>query len=104
MARPNAHFLRLALSVLVSDGSDLDMYLKMKHTLTDREARTIIAQVFAGLKYLNEQKQKIIHYDLKPGNILFHEGGGQFGKRRDIAISVHAMVAHILFLLPLLSA
>ena len=28
----------------------------------------------SGLKYLNEQKQRIIHYDLKPGNILFHKG------------------------------
>lgn len=25
----------------------------------------------SGLRYLNEQKQKVIHYDLKPGNILF---------------------------------
>ena len=32
------------------------------------------AQVFAGLKYLNEQKNKVIHFDLKPGNILFHNG------------------------------
>ena len=31
-------------------------------------------QVFAGLRYLNEQKRKIIHYDLKPANILFHGG------------------------------
>jgi tousled-like kinase len=28
----------------------------------------------SGLKYLNESKQKIIHYDLKPQNILFHNG------------------------------
>eukprot|EP00960_Hanusia_phi_P044526 756692-Hanusia_phi.AAC.4 len=33
-----------------------------------------LEQVFAGLKYLNEQKQKVIHFDLKPGNILFHKG------------------------------
>lgn len=50
------------------DGNDLDMYLKSKHTLSERESRSIIAQVFAGLKYLNEQKQKVIHYDLKPGS------------------------------------
>ena len=30
--------------------------------------------MFAGLKYLNEQKNKVIHFDLKPGNILFHNG------------------------------
>jgi tousled-like kinase len=48
------------------DGQDLDMYLKTRHTLNEREARAIIMQVFSGLKYLNEQKQRIIHYDLKP--------------------------------------
>lgn len=26
------------------------------------------------MKYLSESKQKIIHYDLKPQNILFHNG------------------------------
>jgi tousled-like kinase len=56
------------------NGTDLDMYLKTHKTLTEREARTIIGQVFSGLRYLNEQKQRIIHYDLKPGNILFHDG------------------------------
>jgi tousled-like kinase len=59
------------------DGHDLDWYLKLKankQQLPDREARCIIMQVFSGLKYLNEQKQRIIHYDLKPANILFHKG------------------------------
>ena len=53
------------------DGSDLDMYLKLKHTLSEKESKSIIMQVFSGLQYLNEQKNRIIHYDLKPGNILF---------------------------------
>ena len=26
------------------------------------------------MKYLHDQKYKIIHYDLKPANILFHYG------------------------------
>ncbi len=59
------------------DGQDLDIYLKTKASkqqLNDRDARYLITQVFSGLKYLNEQKQRIIHYDLKPGNILFHNG------------------------------
>jgi tousled-like kinase len=31
-------------------------------------------QVVSALKYLNEIKPPIIHYDLKPGNILLTEG------------------------------
>ena len=34
----------------------------------------IISQILSGLKYLNESKQKIIHFDLKPQNIIFHNG------------------------------
>jgi len=56
------------------DGGDLDAYLKSQKVLPEREARCIISQIFAGLKYLNEQKQPVIHYDLKPGNILFSNG------------------------------
>jgi tousled-like kinase len=42
--------------------------------LGEREARFVIKQIFAGLKYIGLQRQKIIHYDLKPANILFHQG------------------------------
>ncbi|EKX38683.1 hypothetical protein GUITHDRAFT_76984 [Guillardia theta CCMP2712] len=56
------------------DEGDLEQVLKERKTISEREARSIIMQVFAGLKYLNEQKQKVIHFDLKPGNILFHKG------------------------------
>jgi hypothetical protein len=57
------------------DGGDLDIYLKMRNKLAEREAKAILIQIFSGLKYLNEQKRPIIHYDLKPGNILFSNGG-----------------------------
>ena len=30
--------------------------------------------MFSGLRYLNEQKPAIIHYDLKPANILYSGG------------------------------
>jgi tousled-like kinase len=58
------------------DGSDLDLYLKEKGQLSEREAKCIIMQVFSGLEYLNsgKGKERIIHYDLKPGNILFQQG------------------------------
>lgn len=55
-------------------GSDLDEYLKTQKVLSEREARNIISQVFSGLLYLSQRPKKIIHYDLKPGNILLMEG------------------------------
>ncbi|KAJ3452919.1 tousled-like kinase isoform g [Anaeramoeba flamelloides] len=54
---------------------DLDTLLKTKRTLVERQARSIITQIFEGLEYLNSQRRKIIHYDLKPGNILFDDDG-----------------------------
>ncbi|ODN00343.1 Serine/threonine-protein kinase tousled-like 2 [Orchesella cincta] len=56
------------------DGHDLDFYLKQHKTIPEREARSVIMQVVSALKYLNEIKPPIIHYDLKPGNILLTEG------------------------------
>ena len=52
------------------DGHDLDFHLKQHKTIAEREARSIVMQVTSALKYLNEIKPPIIHYDLKPGNIL----------------------------------
>lgn len=70
------------------DGHDLDFYLKQVNdccscrrcgaltylffftqhkTISEREARSIVMQVSSALKYLNEIKPPIIHYDLKPG-------------------------------------
>jgi len=39
-----------------------------------REAKSIIVQVLHGLRHLHRQREPIIHYDLKPANILLHEG------------------------------
>lgn len=52
-------------------------------TLPEREARAIISQVFAGLAHLNRADgtaieasgPRVIHYDLKPANILFDSLG-----------------------------
>ena len=56
------------------DACDLDSYLKMNRVIPEREAKSVIAQVLSGLLYLNSQPCRIIHYDLKPGNILYTDG------------------------------
>jgi len=33
-----------------------------------------MAQLLSAIAYLGAQPRPIIHYDLKPGNILFHDG------------------------------
>ncbi|GAX76382.1 hypothetical protein CEUSTIGMA_g3828.t1 [Chlamydomonas eustigma] len=53
------------------EGPDLDTVLREHGTLPEKEARAIIAQVFSALVHLNQPRHRIIHYDLKPANILF---------------------------------
>ncbi|UYV68996.1 TLK2 [Cordylochernes scorpioides] len=68
------------------DGHDLDFYLKQHKSIPEREARCIIMQVVHALKYLNEIKPPVIHYDLKPGNILMGSGSGEI-KITDFGLS-----------------
>eukprot|EP00762_Andalucia_godoyi_P004142 ANDGO_06259.mRNA.1 Serine/threonine-protein kinase TOUSLED len=57
------------------DGVDLDTYLKLnKGVLSEREARSIVSQIVTALKFFSDQRPRIIHYDLKPANILVHKG------------------------------
>jgi len=56
------------------DGNDLDFMLKQYKNIPEKETRAIIMQVVSALKYLNERKPPVIHYDLKPGNILLGRG------------------------------
>jgi serine/threonine protein kinase len=45
-------------------------FIFLQHkTIPEREARSIVMQVVSALKYLNEIKPPVIHYDLKPGEI-----------------------------------
>lgn len=62
------------------NGTDLDTLLKEKGLLPERDARAILLQILDGMRYLSApsvdgSRQGIIHYDLKPGNILFDEFG-----------------------------
>ncbi|KAI6237831.1 BMA-TLK-1, isoform e [Aphelenchoides besseyi] len=69
------------------DGNDLDCYLKMHKTIPEKEARVIIMQVVSALKYMNERKNPVIHYDLKPANILLKSGSPGEIKITDFGLS-----------------
>lgn len=51
------------------EGNDLDFYLKQNKLMSEKEARSIVMQIVSALRYLNEIKPPIIHYDLKPGKV-----------------------------------
>ena len=53
-------------------GPDLATYLQRNRVIQEKEARIIITQILEGLEYLNKLPNKIIHYDLKPENIIFN--------------------------------
>ena len=53
-------------------GPDLSTYIKKNKYIPEKEAKIIISQILEGLIYLNNLPNKIIHYDLKPENIIFN--------------------------------
>jgi len=61
-------YIRFCTVLGYCEGNDLDFYLKQNKFLTEKEARSIIVQTVSALKYLNEIKPPVIHYDLKPGH------------------------------------
>ncbi|AES99981.2 tousled-like kinase 2 [Medicago truncatula] len=56
-------------------GKDLDDVLKETPILPENEAKVVLFQIIKALVYMNERTPKVIHYDLKPGNVLFDELG-----------------------------
>eukprot|EP00746_Dinoflagellata_sp_MGD_P000999 gnl/MRDRNA2_/MRDRNA2_101859_c0_seq1.p1 gnl/MRDRNA2_/MRDRNA2_101859_c0~~gnl/MRDRNA2_/MRDRNA2_101859_c0_seq1.p1 ORF type:complete len:686 (-),score=156.81 gnl/MRDRNA2_/MRDRNA2_101859_c0_seq1:33-2090(-) len=58
------------------EGDTLDQYMKKNGGggIQEKDARGIIIQILSGLRYMNTNGNKIIHYDLKPGNLFFHGG------------------------------
>lgn len=56
------------------DGDNLNDYLK-DHEVTQKEALDIIRDVATALIYMHEEK-KMLHLDLKPGNIMRRHGDG----------------------------
>jgi tousled-like kinase len=66
--------LSFGVAMEYSEGVDLDTYLKAHGPMGEKEARGVITQVLSALRHMNTPPHKIIHYDLKPGNILFDKG------------------------------
>lgn len=56
------------------NGVELSVYLRKYQCLEEKEARQIIRQLFSAINYLFSLKERVIHYDLKPSNIMFCDG------------------------------
>ena len=55
-------------------GVELSVYLRKHHCIDEAEARAIIRQLFSVLNYFFGLKEKVIHFDLKPSNIMLCQG------------------------------
>ena len=55
-------------------GPELSVYLRRHKVIEEKEAKLIIKQVLAAVCYMSTLKERIIHFDLKPSNIIFHRG------------------------------
>lgn len=70
------HFLAYRTRFLVldlCDGSDLFRIVRRQAPLSEPTARAILGQIASGLNYAHQQR--VIHRDLKPGNVLVDRRG-----------------------------
>ncbi|CAF0774497.1 unnamed protein product [Adineta steineri] len=57
------------------EGNDIDFFLKQHKIIPEKEARSVMMQTVSALRYLNNGiKPPVIHFDLKPANILLGSG------------------------------
>ncbi|EAS02980.2 Serine/Threonine kinase domain protein (macronuclear) [Tetrahymena thermophila SB210] len=56
------------------EGPDLSQHLKIHSTIIEQDAKYIVKKILECLEYLSSFQSKVIHYDLKPQNIIFHKG------------------------------
>ena len=56
------------------NGASLAEMLRKHGALPERDAKSILVGVLHGLRHLHGLRERVIHFDLKPANILFHEG------------------------------
>ena len=54
-------------------GPNLGLYILKNGPVNEKIAKIIVYQILQALSYLNKLSKKIIHYDLKPDNIIFND-------------------------------
>lgn len=64
----------VATVIELCEGPELSTYIKRCECLQEKEAKFIVKQIISALYYLNTLTNKVIHYDLKPQNIMMHNG------------------------------
>jgi tousled-like kinase len=57
-----------------TEGVDLDTWLKAHGHMNEKEARGVLVQIWHALRYMNEGNRRVCHFDIKPGNLIYHDG------------------------------
>ncbi|KAH0795603.1 Tousled-like kinase 1 [Histomonas meleagridis] len=65
----------VALVMEYCSGGDLAELIRKRGKIPEKEAKSILVQVIQGLLALRAKENSVIHYDLKPGNIIFNSDG-----------------------------